>query len=127
MLQPTAAELEILKLLWQQQPQTARELHDQLEAVLGWGYSSTRKTLERMGEKGFVRFETQGNKNAYVALLEKLPTLAALASDFASRVLGLNGPLPVSMFADSRLLSRSELSELEQQLALLSVQQEPQP
>ncbi|WP_337881160.1 BlaI/MecI/CopY family transcriptional regulator [Rheinheimera sp.] len=124
MSHPTAAELEILKLLWQQQPQTGRELHDQLQAVLGWGYSSTRKTLERMTEKGFVQMESQGHKNSYQAKLEKLPTLAALANDFASRVLGLNGPLPVSMFADSRLLTSTELQQLEQQLAMLSAAQE---
>lgn len=67
MHQPTAPELEILKLLWLKQPLTARELHDELESVLGWGYSSTRKTLERMGEKGFVACETLGNKNSYKA------------------------------------------------------------
>jgi predicted transcriptional regulator len=122
MHQPTAPELEILKLLWLKQPLTARELHDELESVLGWGYSSTRKTLERMGEKGFVACETLGNKNSYRALLDKMPTLAAFAQDFAKRVFELNGPLPVAMFANSKLVNADEMADLEKLLADLARQ-----
>jgi BlaI family penicillinase repressor len=115
-MQPTAPELEILKLLWQQQPQTGRELHDQLAQVLGWGYSSTRKTLERMVDKGLLSAELSGNQNSFSARVAKVPTLAALAQDFASRVLELKQPLPLAMFADSALLSADDLQALEQQL-----------
>ena len=118
-MQPTAPELEILKLLWQLQPQTGRELHDQLADVLGWGYSSTRKTLERMVDKGLLTAELQGNQNSYSAQVTKVATLAALAQDFASRVLELKQPMPLAMFADSRLLTADELQALEQQLQQL--------
>ncbi len=118
-MQPTAPELEILKLLWQLQPQTGRELHDQLADVLGWGYSSTRKTLERMVDKGLLVAELQGNQNSYSARVTKVATLAALAQDFASRVLELKQPMPLAMFADSRLLTAEDLQALEQQLQQL--------
>ncbi|MDZ7868600.1 MAG: BlaI/MecI/CopY family transcriptional regulator [Rheinheimera sp.] len=118
-MQPTAPELEILKLLWQLQPQTGRELHDQLADVLGWGYSSTRKTLERMVDKGLLVAELQGNQNSYSAKVTKVATLAALAQDFASRVLELKQPMPLAMFADSRLLTADDLQALEQQLQQL--------
>ena len=118
-MQPTAPELEILKLLWQLQPQTGRELHDQLADVLGWGYSSTRKTLERMVDKGLLLAELQGNQNSYSAQVTKVATLAALAQDFASRVLELKQPMPLAMFADSRLLTADDLQALEQQLQQL--------
>ena len=120
MQQPTAPELEILKLLWEQQPLTARALHDELSAVLGWGYSSTRKTLERMVEKGLVSFASVGHKNHYQAQVDKMPTLAAFAQDFAQRVFEINGPLPVAMFANSSLLNADEMADLEQLLADLA-------
>ena len=122
-MQPTAPELEILKLLWHKQPRTARELHDEIELLFGWSYSSTRKTLERMGEKGFVGMEFQGNKKIYCAELDKMKTLAAFAQDFAKRVFELDGPLPVAMFTDSRLIDESEIADLEKLLADLA--QEP--
>jgi BlaI family penicillinase repressor len=52
---PSISELSLLKALWRQQPLSAREIHDAVEAELGWSYSSTRKTLERMLDKGMVR------------------------------------------------------------------------
>jgi len=123
MQQPTAPELEILKLLWQKQPLTARELHDDLETVLGWGYSSTRKTLERMGEKGFVAVQIQGHKNIYTATLDKMTTLAGFAQDFAKRIFEIDGPLPVAMFADSKLVNAAEIADLEQLLQQLAAAQ----
>lgn len=124
-MQPTGTELEILKSLWQKQPQTARDLHDQLADILGWGYSSTRKTLERMVDKGLLRLVQQGHQNSYAAVVEKVPTLAALAHDFANRVLELKQPLPLAMFADSALLSNEDLQALEQQLQQLERGNEP--
>ena len=124
MPQFTAPELEILKLLWEKQPLTSRELHDELAPLLGWGYSSTRKTLERMSAKGMVACGSQGNKNCYTALLDKMPTLAAYAQDFASRVFEIKGPLPVAMFANSTLINSDEIAALEQLLSQLAAQQD---
>ncbi len=116
MPQPTSPELEILKLLWKQQPRTARELHDNLAEKLQWSYSSTRKTLERMGEKQLVFIEAQGNKKIYSAQVEKMITLATIAKDLAKRVFEIDGPLPVAMFADSHLVEGEEINELERLL-----------
>lgn len=122
MQQPTAPELELLKLLWLKQPLTARELHDELAAVLGWGYSSTRKTLERMVAKEFIACTSQGHKNTYTALLDKMPTLAAFVQDFAKRVFEIKEPLPVAMFANSKLVNASEIADLEQLLQDLATE-----
>ena len=113
MQRPSNAELELLKCLWREGTLSARELHELVEPVLGWSYSSTRKTLERMGEKGLVSERQRHGLNLYRAAVGKLATLAALSEDFARRVLELDGPLPVQAFADSRLLSEGELDELQ--------------
>ncbi len=117
---PNSTELEILKLLWKKQPQTAKEIHQHLEPKYGWSYSSTRKTLERMGNKGILQVGSLGNKKTFKALLEKIPTLASYMQDFASNVLELDEPLPVAMFADSRLIAKEEIDELEDLLHKLS-------
>ena len=49
---PSITELTVLKALWKQQPLSAREIHQHIEDELGWSFSSTRKTLERMLDKG---------------------------------------------------------------------------
>lgn len=117
MNRPSNAELELLKCLWREGVCSARELHQAVVGPLQWSYSSTRKTLERMCEKGLVEETQSHGLNVYRARVGKVATLAALSRDFAQRVLELDGPLPVQAFADSRLLSAEELAELEATLA----------
>jgi predicted transcriptional regulator len=113
---PSITELSLLKALWRQHPLSARELHQQVETELGWSYSSTRKTLERMLEKGMVSQQVRHGVQVYQAVLEKVDTLAAFAHDFGTRVMELDSPLPVAMFTGSKLVDDQELAQLEQLL-----------
>ncbi len=117
---PNPTELEVLKLLWKSQPRTAKDIHEYLSPKYGWSYSSTRKTLERMGNKGIINVGAKGNKKIFTANLEKIPTLANFMQDFASNVLELDEPLPITMFADSRLIEKEEMDELDELLQQLS-------
>lgn len=113
---PSISELTVLKSLWRQQPLSAREIHEQVADELGWSYSSTRKTLERMLDKGSVRQSTRHGVQVYEAALEKVDTLAAFAHDFGKRVMEMDTPLPVNMFTGSKLVDDAELAQLEQLL-----------
>ncbi|MBU2050121.1 MAG: BlaI/MecI/CopY family transcriptional regulator [Gammaproteobacteria bacterium] len=110
---PSNAELELLKALWRQGACSAREVHNGAAAALDWSYSSTRKTLERMVDKGLVEETVEHGLNMYRAKAGKVATLAALSTDFARRVLEIDGALPAQAFADSRLLSEQELQQLD--------------
>jgi predicted transcriptional regulator len=113
---PSFTELSLLKALWRQQPLSARELHAAVEEELGWSYSSTRKTLERMLEKGMLHQHVRHGVQVYDAVLEKVDTLAAFARDFGKRVMEIDTPLPVTMFSGSKLVDATELAQLEQLL-----------
>lgn len=113
---PSISELSLLKALWRRQPLSAREIHDEVVEELGWSYSSTRKTLERMLEKGMVRQELRHGVQVYEAVSEKVGTLAAFAHDFGRRVMEIDAPLPVAMFTGSKLVDDAELARLEQVL-----------
>jgi predicted transcriptional regulator len=113
---PLITELSLLKALWRQQPLSARELHERVAEELGWSFSSTRKTLERMLEKGMVTQHLRHGVQVYEAVLEKVDTLAAFAHDFGKRVMEIDTPLPVAMFTGSKLVDKQELAKLEQLL-----------
>ena len=113
---PSITELTVLKALWKQQPLSAREIHQQIEDELGWSFSSTRKTLERMLDKGSLGQHAVHGVLVYTAVLEKVGTLAAFAHDFGQRVMEMDGPLPVNMFTGSKLVDDAELAQLEQLL-----------
>lgn len=117
MLIPSTPELCILKALWRQAPLSAREIHAAVEEDLAWSFSSTRKTVERMMEKQMVAQHVRHGVQVYEALLDKVETLAAYARDFGSRIMELDTPLPVNMFAGSKLVDAGELAQLEQMLS----------
>jgi BlaI family penicillinase repressor len=113
---PSMSELSLLKALWKEQPLSAREIHERVASELGWSFSSTRKTLERMLEKSMVGQHTRHGVLVYEAQLEKVGTLAAFAHDFGRRVMEMDGPLPANMFTGSKLIDQQELEQLEQLL-----------
>lgn len=110
---PSATELCLLKVLWKTSPLAARELHERVQHELDWSFSSTRKTLERMVEKGMVAQEALHGVQVYRPLLEKLSTLAAFANDFGRRVMEIDTPLPANMFAGSKLIDSQELARMD--------------
>lgn len=110
---PSPTELCLLKALWRDAPLSARALHSQVEDELAWSFSSTRKTLERMLDKGMVAQEASGGLQVYRPLLEKVGTLAAFAHDFSRRVMEMDAPLAASMFTGSKLVDEHELERLD--------------
>lgn len=112
-MKPSPSELPLLKVLWSENELSARELHEHIASRLDWSLSSTRKTLERMVEKGMVTCADKHGVRVYRAGIGKMSTLAALTRQFAKAVLEIDGPMPASSFGGSRILSAEELAELE--------------
>lgn len=112
-MKPSSSELVILKHLWASGAQSVGEIHTAIKDGLGWSRSSSRKTIERMVEKGLLSVREEHGLNIYRAKAKKIPTLAGLIQSFAADVLALDGPLPVSNLVKSQLLSDEELAELD--------------
>jgi BlaI family transcriptional regulator, penicillinase repressor len=119
-MKPSDYELKLLKYLWHHKRLSAREIHDASQAETSWSFSATRKTLERMVEKGLLQIEAVHGVKTFVASQSKLETLAALVSDFARNVLDTTAPMPAATFAHSRLISKDEIAELETLLEKLA-------
>lgn len=124
-VKPSPTELTLLKALWREAPLSAREVHERVSKELDWSYSSTRKTLDRMQGKGYLDVQDFHGIRVYMSKISKVRTLATYIKDLACRVLEVDGPLPVSMFADSRLLNKDEQKELEE-LLLMTKESEKQ-
>ncbi len=115
-MKPAPTELVILKHLWANGRQSIREIHDGASTQLDWSYSSTRKTVERMIAKGMVSVSEYHGLKTYKAKSKKVPTIAAIVREFATDVLGLEGPMPVANLVRSQTLSPEELEELDKLL-----------
>ena len=64
---PSEAQLEILALLWQQQPATVQELHERLTERRQVSYNTVLTQLQRMTKAGFVLRNTEQRTHTYTA------------------------------------------------------------
>lgn len=69
-LQPSDAELEILQVLWGNEPATVRFVHEQLSAVKEVGYTTTLKQMQRMHEKGMLQRAEAGKTHYYTTIIK---------------------------------------------------------
>lgn len=120
MIRPSEFEFKLLRHLWRHKRLSAREIHEASVVETQWSHSTTRKTLDRMVEKGLVRLEVVHGVNTYAATQSKLETIAVLAQAFAREVLDLSAPVPAATFASSRLVTPEEMDELDEILQRLS-------
>lgn len=109
---PTAAELEILRVLWAKGPSTVREVHDALQEKKALGYTSVLKFLQIMTTKGTVRRNESQRAHVYEACLPAEQTKRQLAGDMLQRVFeGSASQLMMHALA-GRKASHAEVEEL---------------
>ena len=121
---PTDSELEILQVLWQQQPSTIREVNDKINENRGInakevGYTTTLKFMQIMLDKGFVRREVNDRVHSYYAVLEERDTQNKLLEGFLNATFrGSASSLVMSALGSSET-TREELEEIKKLIAQL--------
>ncbi len=108
----TRSELAVLKVLWKEGESSAREVHERLPTTLGWAYSTTRTTLDRMAAKGLLERRRFHGINVYRAAISKVAGLAGVVRDLAERVFESDYAPVVSLFAESNALTQEEVNAL---------------
>ncbi len=71
-MQPTNSELDILRIIWDRQEATVRDVHETLNegADKETGYTTTLKLMQIMHEKGLLARRKEGKTHIYVASQE---------------------------------------------------------
>jgi BlaI family transcriptional regulator, penicillinase repressor len=109
---PTAAELEILRVLWTRGPSTVREVHEVLSAKRPVGYTSILKLMQIMTEKGLVRRNETQRAHVYESCQPADKTKRQIAGDLLQRVFeGSARDLMVHALAGRRT-SKAEIEEM---------------
>ena len=107
---PTAAELDILSVLWTLGTATVREVHDELGNDNR--YTTTLKTMQLMTEKGLlIRTERYGS-HVYEASVPKEQTQRQIAGDILKRAFGGSARSLVMGALAAQPASRKELDEI---------------
>jgi predicted transcriptional regulator len=106
---PTEREMEILKVLWDLDEASVREVHQRLSPESGLHFNTIQTQLRIMDDKGLVAHRRRGRAFVYRAVC----TRQQLSSRFLHKVFdGTLQQLVLSMLS-SEQLSDQELRELE--------------
>lgn len=109
---PTAAELTILRVLWRKGPSTVRDVHEEVYAETGTGYTSSLKILQNMLAKGLVTRAEDARQHIYAAAVSERPTLNHLVSGWMDSAFD-GSSLALAMQAlDARPVAPDELAQL---------------
>ncbi|QOY88950.1 BlaI/MecI/CopY family transcriptional regulator [Paludibaculum fermentans] len=115
-MRPTASELEILGVLWEQGPSTVRQVHEVLDGRKPTGYTTVLKLLQIMSEKGLVAREESARAHVYRAAAAREETQGQLVGDLVDRAFGGSAAELVMRALSTRPASQEELDEIRRML-----------
>lgn len=111
---PTASELKILRVLWQDGPSTVRDVHARIARNEQLSYTTVLKQLQIMTAKGLVERDTESRAHIFKPVRSELQTQRELLGDFMSRVYdGSPSRLVMQALGMSRPASAEELDEID--------------
>lgn len=83
---PTEAELELLRILWEKEPATVREIYDALNEPRTVGYTTVLKLLQIMTTKGLVVRDEANRAHLYRAAVSQDATQNEMLKDLSMRL-----------------------------------------
>ncbi len=121
-IKPTESELEILRVLWDKEKATVREVHETLSAHKDAGYTTTLKLLQIMFEKGLVKRDDSSKTHIYQANVSKEITQQQFMGKMIHSLFSGSSTQLVMQALGHHEHSKEELEEIQQLLNNLKKQ-----
>ncbi len=117
--QPTEVELQILRVLWELGPSTARQIHDSLTVDRDTNYSTTVKMLSVMLDKRLVKRDETVRPQVFRPVASQQRTQQRMLKDLIQRAYDGSAGSLVLQALNSQKASRKELAEIRRLLSEL--------
>jgi predicted transcriptional regulator len=116
--QPTPAELEILKILWERGTRTVRDVMEELNADgRERAYTSVMSLMNVMTDKGLLKRTPVGRAFEYSAKVARERTLGQLLGDLLGRAFEGSASALVTQLLDEANPTQQELDEIRKAIA----------
>lgn len=116
----TEAEWELMKIIWRENPISARQVLDAVRQEKDWAYSTVKTMLDRLVEKGVLDSEMQGNAAFYRPLLSQEKARRSAVGSLVEKAFdGAFGHF-MAFLLEEKKLSPEERRELAKRLEKLS-------
>jgi|SRR5690348_17327231 BlaI family transcriptional regulator, penicillinase repressor len=113
---PTAAELEILRVLWEHGPSTVRDVCEVLSQSKPTGYTTVLKLLQIMTAKGMVLRDEKERAHVYSAMEPAENTKRQLVSDLVQRAFAGSASQLMMHALSGKKTSAQEIAEIRRML-----------
>jgi len=121
-VKPTESELEILRILWDKEKATVREVHESLSEHKDAGYTTTLKLMQIMFEKGIVKRDDSNKTHIYQANISRENTQQQFVGKMIHTLFSGSSSQLVMQALGSNRHSAAELEEIQQLLNNLKKQ-----
>jgi predicted transcriptional regulator len=118
---PTAAEVDILAVLWRLGRATVREVHDALGKDIG--YNTTLKQMQLMTEKGLLVRSERFGAHVYESGMPMEQMQKRIAGDLMRRVFGGSAKNLVIGALGAQSASKEDLAEIRKAIEALEKKQ----
>jgi predicted transcriptional regulator len=122
---PTEEELKVLKVLWEQQEATVREVNEAINGLQDkhTGYTTTLKIMQLMHGKGLLQRRKDGKSHIYHSLVDEKGTQSQLLDNLMDQVFQGSASKLVLRALGSRRASQKDLEEIREFLEQLEKNQ----
>ena len=119
---PTAAELEILQILWEYNSATVKFVHEKIHKSKNVGYTTTLKIMQNMTSKNMVGRKQNGRSHVYIPLLKKESTQKLLLEKFLDTAFAGSASNLVMQALGNHRTSTEELKKIKEFIQKLEEQ-----
>ncbi len=113
---PTAAELEILAVLWEKEAATVKEVHEVINRRKPTGYTTVLKTMQIMREKNLVERDDRNKAHVFRAVEAQSETQRSLVADLIEKVFRGSALKLVQHVLEAKPASAEELETIRQMI-----------
>lgn len=111
---PTAAELEILAVLWEKEAATVKEVHEIINERKLTGYTTVLKMMQIMREKNLVERDDANKAHVFKAVAAQSETQKSLVADLIEKAFRGSALKLVQHVLEAKPSSADELREIRQ-------------
>jgi BlaI family transcriptional regulator, penicillinase repressor len=109
---PTAAELEILNVIWTHGPSTVRFVNDKLNGEKPVGYTTTLKIMQIMAEKGLLKRDESQRSHLYNAAAPQGQVQKLLLDRLLEQAFGGSAPKLVMQALGGHKATHEEIARI---------------
>lgn len=109
---PTELELEILKVVWQTEPTTVRQVRDALASVRDLAYTTVMTVMSIMADKGYLTRKKDGRSYIYEAAYREQKASRNMLQDVIDRVFGGSTTAVMQHLLETSDINDEELKQI---------------